>query len=108
MIKSRARQAIQGNVGKTFSRNFKRILAERRMSQIEFATRLNVTPTCVCDWVKGKKTPEWSSVEKICDFFQISPAQLFAGENDNELQKILWMAKSFTKQLEKLIQGVKQ
>ena len=55
----------------------KLLRAERDILQGELAARLGVSQAAVSAWEKGVRNPNAEQRRKICDFFNISEAELF-------------------------------
>ena len=53
----------------TFSRALAYYLAINNMKQNEFADKMNVSVAAVNDWIKGRKIPRMSRVDKMCIIF---------------------------------------
>ncbi len=63
------------------------------ISQADFARRLNTTSQVVCDWEKGRKTPDIESMAKIVDVTggAIQPGDFFGivGMHDTDEPTLL-------------------
>ena len=66
----------ENTMKKTFTDNLNRLLQERRITQAELATYIEVSNTTVNNWVKGYKVPRMDKVDKLCSFFKIKRSEL--------------------------------
>ena len=72
-----------GEIRENVKRNLGYYLSLRGISQKELAQRLNVSPSAVTNWIRGKNSPDIEIVAQICDILEISVLDLF-GTEDNE------------------------
>lgn len=56
------------------------LLKKRKISQKEFAAKINVTPQTITDWKKGKSSSFLSMLGKISVALETTPIWLFSGE----------------------------
>ena len=59
-----------------FSKNFSDLLRIRTLTQKQLAEKLNVRPSTVNQWAKGKREPTFDNLLKICLFLDTSPSEL--------------------------------
>ena len=78
-----------------FSRNLRKILEEKEVSQRELAKRLDITPQAVNDWCQGKSMPRMRKIDQICRCLNVTRSDLL---EDNSIQN----------ELDKLTNGYKQ
>ena len=50
------------------------------LSQADFASRINVSPSTLCRWEKGNVIPSLESIEDICSEFNVDRAELLSGD----------------------------
>lgn len=55
-----------------FGERLKELRTERGWNQLEIAEKLNVTPSTVSNWERGKKYPDINSISKLADLFDVS------------------------------------
>lgn len=53
-------------------------LCENGLTQTEFASRVGVKQSQVCEWLKGKAKPGYDNIKAICSAFNVS-ADYFLG-----------------------------
>ena len=56
----------------TFSNIRSEFLKGEGMKQKDFALKIGVSPSQVSEWLKGKATPNYDTLKKICAAFNIS------------------------------------
>lgn len=55
-----------------FTGRLKEALEKKKMSKIEFAKQMNVTPTSVSHWLNDGRTPNAYYLNKMCDVLKVS------------------------------------
>ncbi len=55
----------------------RQIMAERQLSQAEFASLIGVNQTTVSQWLLGRKKPRYDNIAAICSEFDITPNEFF-------------------------------
>lgn len=66
----------------TFSTNLRRLLDEQNKSQSDLARFLGVHPSTITFWLQGSEPrPNTGRMEKVCRFFNCTPADLLLDEN---------------------------
>ena len=63
-------------ITKQFGENLSRILENRGMTQKDLALRLAIAPSAVNAWVKCKKMPRMSKIDKICEILGVERGAL--------------------------------
>lgn len=58
-------------VGKTISKNLKRIMFEAETNQTEVAKKLGVSSSTMSSWMTGSRIPRMDKVDMLCDFFGV-------------------------------------
>jgi len=64
-------------IEKRIQMNLIRLMAEHEISGSELARQLDMSPTDVSRWVKGKICPRIQTLGAICDIMGWDPAELF-------------------------------
>lgn len=59
-----------------FSRNLKRYMNLKRVSQSDLSRDLNITSSTISDWVNAKKYPRMDKVQLLADYLNISKSDL--------------------------------
>ena len=57
---------------RVLGKNMLAYLDQCRISRIELARRLEVTPTAVSDWVNGHRMPRMKYIDRMCEIFRCS------------------------------------
>ena len=55
-----------------FSRRLKESLEKKKMSKVEFAKQMGVTPVSVTHWLNDGRTPNAFYLNKMCDVLKVS------------------------------------
>lgn len=66
-----------------FARNLRHVMAERRMTQQDLATRMGVSNRAVSAWCLGENQPHKRTAEKLAGMFARSP-EWFAAEHEDQ------------------------
>lgn len=67
-----------------FRENLKFYLTKKQSSQLDLANYLNVSNTTVNNWVKGYSMPRMDKVDRICQFFMITRADLLENKSQEQ------------------------
>ena len=78
----------------TISEKIFELLAERGMTQREFAQKTGISQSAISDWKRKKTNPSAEKILQICSVLAVSPYELLAGtaeraDNDVEMQYIV-------------------
>jgi transcriptional regulator with XRE-family HTH domain len=78
----------------TISEKIFELLAERGMTQREFAQRTGISQSAISDWKQKKTNPSAEKILEICSVLAVSPYELLAGtaegvESGVEMQYIV-------------------
>lgn len=65
-----------------FSDKINSLRKEKRMTQKQLATFLDLSPNAICEWEKGRSEPNFETLIKIADFFDVSADYLLGREDD--------------------------
>jgi transcriptional regulator with XRE-family HTH domain len=78
-----------------FSSNLRKFMARDKMSQVDLASRLNVTKAAVSYWYNGRSVPQVSVVQEMANIFSCSvddllntPVDLVPGTAEERLVHI--------------------
>lgn len=83
----------ENNIQKIFSRNLKKLLSDRDVTQLELSKYLGVSNTTVYNYVNGFNMPRMDKIDKICDFFGISRSTLIEDGEPDDSQSTLNLPK---------------
>lgn len=61
-----------------------KILAEKKMTQKEFAERVGIANSTVSEWKKKKNNPSADKIMDICVVLDVTPEQLLTGKKIDE------------------------
>ncbi|HEY9574043.1 MAG TPA: helix-turn-helix transcriptional regulator [Lachnospiraceae bacterium] len=67
-----------------FSHNLNRYLQEHKMTQLDLAERLSVSPASVSHWCNGAKSPRMDKIDKMCSIFGILRSDLMEDHTNDE------------------------
>ena len=59
-----------------FAKNFKKLLDQSGMKQVDIARALKVSSATVNDWAKGRAYPRMDKVQLLADFFGVQKSDL--------------------------------
>lgn len=69
----------------TFGERLRNARKEKKISQKDFATLLNVRPSSVCEWENNKHKPDIDTIDSICSILNVTPGYLL-GRNPTDTQ----------------------
>lgn len=65
-----------------FANNLKFLRSQKKISQVQFANILNVSPSTVAMWENGERKPkDYNMLKRIADYFSVSIEYLITGYN---------------------------
>lgn len=73
----------------SFGEKLKTARNAKRMTQKQLAEIVGVKHNSVCDWEKGKTTPDPDMIELLCGALEITPTYLVGSKSDDEYSKII-------------------
>lgn len=76
-------------VRKIFAQNLRHLLREQKLSQAQFAKKLNTDQAKIHKWCNAISWPEPESIDDICRVLDVSPSALFIDPTD-EREKKVW------------------
>lgn len=62
----------------TFSKNLRRIMGEKNITQSNISEALHVTTSITSDWYNGRKMPRIDRLNAIADYLKVDPLDLLA------------------------------
>lgn len=68
---------------KIFSRNLRRIMYEREISQSKMAQDLNIPKTTISGWVNAKRTPKMDKIDQLCTYLRCTRTDLMEPPGSN-------------------------
>ena len=66
------------NVCEIFKRKFKELRVKSSLTQDNLSTELGVSRSCIMAWENGAYSPSLANIEKIANFFKVSPVSLIS------------------------------
>ena len=60
---------------------------EKNMTQQELALKLDVTDRAISNWENGRRLPDYSIIEKLCNELDITVNELIEGKELNESEE---------------------
>ncbi len=70
----------------TISEKIFELLAERGMSQRDFALRTGISQSAISDWKRKKTNPSAEKILQICSVLDVSPYELLAGTAEGSVE----------------------
>lgn len=75
---------MEKNFSAIFSTNLNHYLKINKMTQAEFANRMNVSAATVSHWCKGLKLPRMDKVDRMCSLFDCYRSDLLEDKSANK------------------------
>lgn len=69
-------------MNKSFSEVLREFLRDNHMTQIAFARAIGVKPSQISEWLRGKNSPNYQTLQKIAFTFNVS-ADYFLGLSES-------------------------
>lgn len=69
-----------------YSRRIKELRLEKGMTQKELASLLNLTANSICEWEKGRSSPNIELLIKLSEIFEVSIDYILGLEDDETLR----------------------
>ncbi len=65
-----------------FSDKISTLRKENKLTQKQLAAYLNLSANAICEWEKGRSEPNFDTLKKIADYFDVSIDYLLGREDD--------------------------
>ncbi len=88
-----------------FATNLTRLRKEHNLSQKELAEKLNISTQTISNIEKRKAYPTFANLDKIAEFFEATPAQLFGTSTQIELEISRSNIDEFNKKAREIIEA---
>ncbi len=88
-----------------FATNLTRLRKERNLSQKELAEKLDISTQTISNIEKRKAYPTFANLDKIAEFFEATPAQLFGTSTQIELEISRSNINEFNKKAREIIEA---
>lgn len=87
-----------------FASNLTKLRLNADLSQKELAEKLKISTQTISNIEKGKAYPTFTNLEKIANFFQATPTQLFGTSKEIELENAVLKSDEYSKVLTDILQ----
>lgn len=82
--------------------NIRKFRELRKLTQKQFADRLNKSRNVISNWERGENSPDPDTVEQICRILEVTPNQIFGWEPCPDYERYLQKRKAINKKIEEL------
>ncbi len=65
------------DINYVFARNIQRFLDEKQKTRRQICNETGIKYTTLCDWINGRTIPKNDQLQKLSDYFGITPGELF-------------------------------
>lgn len=90
-----------------YGERLKRLREDRKLSQQQLADRLNINRSTYARYELGQTQPDYETLQRLADFYEVSVDYLFGRENNNNLPGLTPKdEKDIAKQLEKIVEAM--
>lgn len=90
-----------------FGPNLARLRTEKGISQTQLADDLSIGKQSISDYEKQKSYPTFANLDKIAEYFNATPTQLFGTSKEIELEKSVLESEEYTNKIGEILKGVK-
>ena len=90
-----------------FGPNLARLRTEKGVSQTQLADDLGIGKQSISDYEKQKSYPTFANLDKIAEYFNATPTQLFGTSKEIELEKSVLESEEYTNKIAEILKGVK-
>lgn len=74
----------------TFATRIKQLRIDNNLTQRDIADKIGITPTGISYWESGNAIPNFETLKKLADFFNVSIDYLTGNENKNNENDVLF------------------
>jgi len=64
-------------IAKTIGQNIRKFREAKKINQVNFAFKMDVSESSVSKWETGESSPRLALLGKICRYFKVTPNELF-------------------------------
>jgi transcriptional regulator with XRE-family HTH domain len=90
-----------------YGERLKRLREDRKLSQQQLADRLNINRSTYARYELGQTQPDYETLQRLADFYEVSVDYLFGRENNNNLPELTAKdKKDIAKQLERILEAM--
>lgn len=90
-----------------FGPNLARLRIEKEVSQTQLAEDLGIGKQSISDYEKQKSYPTFANLDKIAEYFNATPTQLFRNEQRLELEKSVLESNEYSDKVSEILKAVK-
>ena len=90
-----------------FGPNLARLRIEKGVSQTQLAEDLGIGKQSVSDYEKQKSYPTFANLDKIAEYFDATPTQLFGTSKEIELEKSVLESNEYSDKVSEILKAVK-
>ena len=90
-----------------FGPNLARLRIEKGVSQTQLAEDLGIGKQSVSDYEKQKSYPTFANLDKIAEYFNATPTQLFGTSKEIELEKSVLESNEYSDKVSEILKAVK-
>lgn len=66
---------------------FEKLLTERGVTPYRVHKETGISTATLSDWKNGKSQPKQDKIEKICEYFNVSPSYFYGAGDESQLSK---------------------
>jgi transcriptional regulator with XRE-family HTH domain len=82
--------------------NIRKFRELRKLTQKQFADRLNKSRNVISNWERGENSPDPDTIEQICKILDVTPNQIFGWEPCPDYERYLQKKRAINKKIEEL------
>ena len=90
-----------------FGPNLARLRIEKGVSQTQLAEDLGIGKQSISDYEKQKSYPTFANLDKIAEYFDATPTQLFGTSKEIELEKSVLESNEYSDKVSEILKAVK-
>ena len=90
-----------------FGPNLARLRIEKGVSQTQLAEDLGIGKQSISDYEKQKSYPTFANLDKIAEYFNATPTQLFGTSKEIELEKSVLETNEYSDKVSEILKAVK-
>jgi transcriptional regulator with XRE-family HTH domain len=91
-----------------FMKNLVRLRKQENLTQQELADALEVNKQQLSEFERGRRTPNFEVLDRIAEYFQASPNQLFGTSQEIELENAVMKTDEYSEKAQGILKSVKQ
>ena len=78
-----------------FGNNVRQLLKQKKITSRELATQIGVSPTYISNLLTGAKNPSMKTIEKLAEFFAVTPSDLIAKKEPPPKEGVVALAQKY-------------